>query len=203
VSRIARPRAAALLSGALAPLLLSGCVGVSSFESELLACEAGDEGAPTNGVVLMAQSVPTASWVPCLNPLPPGWHFTDLDARNGSATFFLDSDRNDMDAQRAMEVELTGSCDTAGASRVPSDREGMRRFERVTQVSPTYIGNRYYVFEGGCITVLFTLSGADRAEPLAVATQIIGTVPREDLQDLVREESDGRLELDPPGSEGS
>jgi hypothetical protein len=28
-------------------------------------------------------------------------------------------------------------------------------------------------------------------------------VPREDLQDLVREESDGRLELDPPGSEGS
>jgi hypothetical protein len=203
VNRDARPRAAALLLGVLAPVVLSGCVGVSTFESELLACEAGDEGAPTNGVVLMAQSVPTASWVPCLNPLPPGWQFTDLDARNGSAKFFLDSDRNDLDAKRAMTVSFTASCDTSGASRVPSDREGMRRFERVTQVSPTYIGNRYYVFEGGCITVLFTLSGDDRAEPLAVATQIIGTVPREDVQDLVREESDGRLELDPPESEGS
>ena len=95
-----------------------------------------------------------------------------MDARNGSARFFLDSDRNDMDALRAIEVRLTGSCDTSGASRVPSDREGMRRFERVTQVSPTYIGSRYYVFEGGCITVLFTLSGDDRAEPLAVATQM-------------------------------
>jgi hypothetical protein len=124
-------------------------------------------------------------------------------ARNGSARFFLESDRNDMASPRAMEVLLTESCDTTGASRVPSDREGMLRFERVTQVSPTYIGSRYYVFEGGCITVLFTLSGDDRAEPLAVATQIIGTVPREDLQNLVLEESDGRLELDPPSSEGS
>jgi hypothetical protein len=51
--------------------------------------------------------------------------------------------------------------------------------------------------------VLFTLSGDDRAEPLAVATQIIGTVPRDDLRNLVREESDGRLELDPPESEVS
>jgi hypothetical protein len=203
VSGKAGRRTAALLLGALGPAVLAGCVGVSSFESELLACEVGDEGTPTNGVVLMAQSVPTASWVPCLNPLPPGWHFTDMVARNGSARFFLDSDRNDMDAPRAIEVLLTESCDTDGASSVPSDRDGMRRFERVTEVSPTYIGSRYYVFEGGCITVLFTLSGDDRSEPLAVATQIVGALPRDDLRDLVREQSGGRLELDPPGSEGA
>ena len=203
MNRTSGRRASALLLAGVGSVVMSGCVGAASFESELLACEVGDEGAPSNGVVLTAQSVPTASWVPCLNPLPPGWHFTDMNARNGSARFFLDSDRNDMDSPRAIEVLLTESCDTSGASRVPSDREGMRRFERVTQVSPTYIGNRYYVFEGGCITVLFTLSGDDRAEPLAVATQIIGTVPRDDLRNLVREESDGRLELDPPESEGS
>jgi hypothetical protein len=188
---------------ALAPVVLSGCGGASAFASELVACKVGDEATPSNGVVLMAQSVPTASWVPCLNPLPPGWHFTEMNARNGSARFYLDSDRNDIESPRAIEVLLTESCDTTGASRVPSDRDGMRRFERVTQVSPTYVGSRYYVFDGGCITVLFTLSGVDRSEPLAVATQIIGTVPREDLQDLVREESGGRLELDPPGSEGT
>ncbi len=203
MNRNARARAAALMLGALGPVVLAGCVRAASFDSELLACEVGDEGTPTNGVVLMAQSVPTASWVPCLNPLPPGWHFTDVVAQNGSARFFLESDRNDMTSPRAMEVLLTESCDTTGASQVPSDREGMRRFERVNQVSPTYVGSRYYVFEGGCLTVQFTLSGDDRSEPLAVATQIIGTVPREDLQNLVLEESGGRLELDPPSSEGS
>jgi hypothetical protein len=196
-------RRAALLPAVLVTAALTGCVDASSFESELLACEAGEEGDPTNGVILLAQSVPTASWVPCLNPLPPGWHFTEMDARDGSARFVLDSDRNDMTAPKAIEVQFTGSCDTDGASRVPSDRDGMTRLERVTQVSPTYIGSRFYVFEGGCITVLFTLSGQDRSEPLALATQVLGAVPRDDLRDLVREQSDGRLELDPPAGEGS
>lgn len=201
--RPARRRAAALLPAALAMVALAGCVDASSFESDLLACGAGSEGEPTNGVVLLAQSVPTASWVPCLNPLPPGWHFMEMDARDGSARFVLDSDRNDMAAPKAIEVQFTRSCDTDGASRVPSDRAGMTRLERVTQVSPTYVGSRFYVFEGGCITVLFTLSGEDRSEPLALATQVLGTVPRDELRDLVRDQSDGRLELDPPAGEGS
>jgi hypothetical protein len=54
------------------------------------------------------------------------------------------------------------------------------------------------VFDGGCITVVFNLAGTDSSEPLAVATQGLGVVARDDLQDLVREESGGRLELDPP-----
>jgi hypothetical protein len=202
---VRRPRdrwPSALVLAALGPSLLAGCVNAVSFETELVACESGDEGEPTNGVVLLAQSVPTATWVPCLNPLPPGWQFTDLDARNGSGRFFLDSDRNDMAAPQAIEVVLTESCDTDGATPVPSDREGMDRLERVTQVSPAYIGSRFYVFEGGCITVQFTLSGEDRSQPLAVATQVIGTVPRDELRELVREQSGGRLELDPPEGNG-
>jgi hypothetical protein len=73
----------------------------------------------------------------------------------------------------------------------------MDRLEKVTEVSPRYVGERFYVFEGGCITVLFTITGEDRSEPLAVATQGLGTVPRAELRALVRERSDGRLELDP------
>jgi hypothetical protein len=56
------------------------------------------------------------------------------------------------------------------------------------------------VFDGGCISLMFRLAGKDRSEPLAVATQVIGVVPREDLRELVREQSGGRLELDPPGT---
>ncbi|TFV91993.1 hypothetical protein E4P40_04335 [Blastococcus sp. CT_GayMR20] len=178
----------------LGPVLLTGCIRVASLGSDLVACKEGDEGTPANGVVLMAQSVPSAAWVPCLEGMPLGWHFADMEADSDSAAFWLDSDRHGV---HAIEVQLTESCDTSGASEIPSDRQDMRRMERVTQVSPLFVGRRFYLFEGGCITVLFSISGEDRSEPLAIATQGLGTVSRDDLRELVREESDGRLELDP------
>ena len=188
-------RARVLLLAALVPAAVAGCAQPVSFDSELVACRRGEDATPANGVVLMAQSVPTASWVPCLETMPLGWQFVEMDARHDSARFFLDSDRH---GPKAIEVGLTESCSTDGATEIPSDRDGMRRLERVRQVSPQYIGSRFYVFEGGCITVTFTLTGPDRSEPLALATQTIGAVPREELRDLVREQSDGLLELDPP-----
>ncbi len=186
-------RRRAVLAAAVA-LLLSGC-GTITFGSEAVACAQGDDGTPTNGVVLMAQSVPTASFVPCLEGMPVGWHFAALDAQSGSARFWLDSDRYGM---HAIEVRLTESCDTSGATEIPSERPDMQRMERVTKVHPQFIARRFYVFDGGCITVVFTLSGSDSSEALAVATQGLGVVERDALRDLVREESDGRLELDPP-----
>ena len=189
-------RRRAALGAATAPLLLSGCVTMA-FGSEAVACSQGDDGTPTNGVILMAQSVPTASFVPCLEGLPLGWSLSDLDAQSGSARFWLDSDRY---GTHAIEVRLTEDCDTSGTTQIPSERPDMRRMEQIDQVSPQFIGRRFYVFDGGCITILFTLSGPDRSEPLAVATQGLGTLPRDDLRDLVHEQSDGRLELDPPGA---
>jgi hypothetical protein len=176
-----------------APLLLSGCVSVN-FGSEAVACAEGDDGTPTNGVILMAQSVPTASFVPCLEGMPVGWRFADMEADSDAAAFWLDADRYGV---HAIEVRLTGSCRTDGATEIPSDRQDMRRLELVTQVTPQYVGRRFYVFDGGCISVLFRLTGREASEALAVATQALGAVPREDLQEMVRESSGGRLELDP------
>lgn len=190
----ARRLGAALLTAALLGAA-TGCAQPVSIDSELVACRVGDDATPANGVILMAQAVPSATFVPCLDTVPLGWHFAELDAGRGSARFWLDSDR---DGVHAIEVLLTASCDTSGATEIPSDRTEMRRLELVTQLAPQYVGKRFYLFDGGCITVLFTVAGQDRAEPLAVATQGIGAVPREDLRALVREESGGRLELDPP-----
>jgi hypothetical protein len=192
--RRAGRRWAALLAVLLGPLLLTGCIRVASLGSDLVACKEGDEGTPANGVVLMAQSVPSATWIPCLEGLPLGWHFANMVADSDSAAFWLDSDRH---GTHAIEVQLNESCDTSGASEIPSDRQEMTRMERVTQVSPLFVGRRFYLFEGGCISVLFKISGEDRSEPLAIATQGLGIVARDDLRELVREESDGRLELDP------
>jgi len=175
---------------------LAGCASDTTATTEQPNCSEGDDGAAANGVVLMAQSVPSATWVPCLRTtLPVGWGFHHLDARDGVATFSLDSDR---DGQEAIEVRLEDSCDTAGSTEIPSDREGMRRLERVTRTTPHFEGERYYVFEGGCITMVFELTGDSRGEPLALATAAVGVIARSDLVDQVHEESDGKLSLDPP-----
>jgi len=70
-------------------------------------------------------------------------------------------------------------------------------------VTPQYLGRRYYVFPGGCLTVVFTLAGDNRGEPLALATQSIGVVGREELAAQVHEASGGRLHLDPPAADAA
>ena len=191
-------RAAALLVLATAGLL-AGCAKDSTAIMAAPLCRENPDGAD-NGVILMAQSVPTATWVPCISAaLPLGWSFHHLDARNGVARFWLDSDR---DGQKAVEVRLEESCDTAGSTEVPSDREEMTRLERVDRMSPAYAGERYYVFEGGCLTIVFSLDGDNAGEALALSSQVVGVLPRADLAAQVRHESGGRLSLDPPPGEG-
>jgi hypothetical protein len=179
--------------------LLAGCASDSTAITSPPLCSEGSHGAD-NGVILMAQSVPTATWVPCISTaLPLGWQFHHLDARNGVSRFWLDSDR---DGQQAVEVRLEKSCDTAGASKVPSDREGMTRLERVDRISPSYAGERYYLFDGGCVTVVFSLDGDNAGEALGLSSQVVGAIARSDLAAQVHEESGGRLSLDPDPGEG-
>ena len=194
-------RVAGCLLTALTAAAVAGCSsdGPNSAITDPPLCSDGDDGAG-NGVILMAQSVPSATWVPCIGTaLPLGWDFHHLEAGNGSARFWLDSDR---DGVRAVEVRLSESCDTAGTTEIPSDREGMRRLERVRRLSPTYAGERYYLFHGGCITVVFSLDGNNAGEALALSSQVVGEIARSDLAAQVREESGGRLSLDPDPGEG-
>jgi hypothetical protein len=181
----------------LALLAAGGLAGCSSGNATATTtpplCRSGDGAG--NGVILMAQSVPTASWVPCIRTaLPLGWSFSHMDARSSVSRFVLDSDR---DGQQAIEVRLTATCRTDGATEIPSDRDGMRRLERVQRVDPTYAGDRYYLFPGGCLTFAFQLGGNSPGEALALASQAVGVVRRTDLDAQVRAESHGRLALDP------
>jgi hypothetical protein len=64
-------------------------------------------------------------------------------------------------------------------------------------VTPGYVGDRYYTFEGGCVTYHFNLRGTTRGEPLAGVAQGVGFVSRDTVRQLVSAASDGRLSLDP------
>jgi hypothetical protein len=153
-----------------------------------------DRGNPT--LELMAQSVPSASLVPCVQLMPAGWSLVDVSSQRGNSMLVLDSDR---DGTRALTVELTGSCNTEGATQVPSDQAGARRYERPQRVSAGYAGQRYYVYPGGCTTYHFNLRGSSSAQPVNEASLAISFVSRDTIRAAVRRDSHDRLELDPPG----
>src|SRR5215208_2099778 len=79
--------------------------------------------APHEPLLLMAQSVPTASLVPCIELLPPGWTLGDVVVGNGSSRFTMTSDRGGV-----LDAELTASCDLGGAVELTSERPEARRY---------------------------------------------------------------------------
>ena len=184
---------------ALACLLLAGCVRpVSSEFAETREPACRYQGQPgTALVVLMAQAVPSASQLPCVELLPAGWSVSDVFVRNGRVRFSLDSDRVGMHAVR---VVLEQFCSFGQVTRVPSDHAGTRRFSEVISIEPgkRYRGAVYYLFPGGCVTYRLDFRSDEQARPLGEVTLALGFVTRDALRQTVSDFTGGRVPLDPP-----
>jgi hypothetical protein len=180
----------------LAGLATAGCVNTGPIEVGQQPTCTSPAGTVRRGVLIMAQAVPEAQWLPCIRSLPPGWSFAGIRPRDGEATLLFDSDR---DGLHALTVLLRPSCDVAGATAVPSEHPEMRRYERVTRVGTGYGGERHYLFAGGCVTLRFDLRGTTRGEPVAAAAESIAFLSRRNLDQMVRRVSDDRLRLDATG----
>jgi hypothetical protein len=94
---------------------------------------------------LMAQSVPSAALVPCLQLLPVGWTVAEVAVNNGRSLITLDHDRA---GRGAVVVELAASCDLAGADEVTSEQPGARRYLRIDHNAPGFSATRSYDFPG-------------------------------------------------------
>ncbi|MFL6128152.1 MAG: hypothetical protein ACJ73E_03700 [Mycobacteriales bacterium] len=183
-------RLAAVLALALAT---TGCIKADVGSATGVPRCAPVPGELPGGMVLMAQSVPSAQWLPCVREVPVGWTFVAFDARDGQTSLRLGSDR---EGTAALTVLVRPSCDLTGAAEVPSEWPELRRYERVTRVSSGYGGERHYTFAGGCVTYRFDLRGNTRAEAVAVITDALGFVSRSNVAKQLRTASDGRLRLD-------
>jgi hypothetical protein len=159
--------------------------------------------APTCGtgslMILMAQAVPSATAVPCIAALPAGWSLGDVHIRSGAGSFSLDSDLGGEGAVRATLLP-PDQCDVGGATAVPSDEVGMRRFERPEQLQPRLRTTRYYLFEGGCVTYRFDLDlsdgdggGAGPGALVFAADAALAFQPRSVLVEEVRDRAALRL----------
>jgi tRNA A-37 threonylcarbamoyl transferase component Bud32 len=147
-------------------------------------------------LLLEAQSVPSASVVPCVRTLPTGWSLARATVNDGRTVLTLNNDRAGPDA---MVVRLTSGCDTRGATQVPSDRPETRRYVLVEGVSPQFLATRFDVFPGGCVATRFSAPAERRAELTTEATLLLDFTTRQALQQALDQRSDGRLRLDPEG----
>jgi membrane-associated phospholipid phosphatase/tRNA A-37 threonylcarbamoyl transferase component Bud32 len=144
---------------------------------------------------LMAQAVPSASAVPCVQLEPVGWSLNDVKAGRGFASIVFDTVQPFQEA--AVTVELLPSCDLAGSTEVSSDQPGARRYIRIDRTASPVRVTRSYTFPGGCITERF-VSGDDPERLASEASSTFGYVTRDQLARDLDRRSAGRLQLDPP-----
>ena len=131
--------------------LLPACTSSSSNIPE---CTSASE----NLFILMAQSVPSATQLPCVAGLPAGWTFGGSQVQSGLTRFWLDSDRAGI---HAVEVDLTHSCDPSGGVDTPPgpDELNMQVFLDPVELRPSFRATRFAVFDGGCVTYRYRFAG--------------------------------------------
>lgn len=150
----------------------------------LVGCAAGDTGQTplcTNiddGVfVLLAQSVPSATQLPCVSEFPAGWSFGGSAISSGLGRFWLDSDRGGI---HAVEVSLRSSCDTTDAieERPAPDEAATRVFVRPDSLNPSFTGVRFLRFAGGCIDYTFRFASGASSTLAIEAVDALSLLPR-------------------------
>lgn len=168
----------------LAVLALPGCVSGGT-----VAPECGDPSHRT--MVLVAQTVPSATLLPCVDALPAGWIVSGSEFVDGSTSFWLDIP---VAGVRAVEVRLTETCDTSEASEVvpAPDEAGAEVFVAPTSLDP-FKGVRSVVFEGGCVTYRYAFAGGTPATVSLEVDAALSFMPRQEVADQVWNEGGDSL----------
>jgi hypothetical protein len=147
-------------------------------------------------LILIAQSVPGATHLPCIDELPAGWTFEGQQIQRGATTFWLTST---IAGARAVRVDLEPRCNVAGAVPVPStatDELALERFDKPLSVRPLDLV-RYYRFPGGCIVYRYAFAAGAPASLQFEADEALSFIPRMEVVDAVR---DFGFELCGPGA---
>lgn len=144
--------------------------------SEVQGAAPGCDQARRLGVV--AQAVPSAAYVPCLNALRAGWSAQDFEPRSGRVRFALVSDR---DPEHAVTVELTEACDQSGTTPTTPRADGTKTLLRLRSITPRYAGTLLDVFTGGCISYSFDFARGPHIGLIDDLENEVGLLARRDL----------------------
>lgn len=136
---------------------------------------------PTEALVLLAQTVQSATRLPCIASYPAGWSYGGDDFRRDSGTFWLDSA---IAGPRAVEITLLEACEASSGDPIDPGVEGIE----ATATTGPQGETRRYVFEGGCVEQTIAL-GTDGGEALlAEAEATLGFLDRAEIARTLRDD---------------
>ena len=141
-----------------------------------------------------AQSVPTATEVVCIRPLPPGWTLGRVQALRGTSVITLGNDRA---GSGALQLTLTGHCAAGRAAAVRAPGPGIRRL-RALGGGARFAATWYDIFPGGCVQIALRPATQQAAVDQGLARQvpaIVGYISRAALRHDLAQRSGGRLRL--------
>ena len=143
--------------------------------------------------ILAAQSVPEASYVPCIKDVSPPWSIVSTDSDQDRTQVTMEWSSSSAATERAL-ITLQDACQTgtpsAPSDDVPSDVE-------VTQSTQGRIATTTYSFTGGCVEVDMRRARQHEVAPLSTEDFTVELVPREVLNAYVLEQTNGQVGLDP------
>ena len=177
------------LSALLATVMLAAAAaltGCADFSDTVPSC-----GDPLR-LAIIAQSVPGASYLPCLHDLPQGWNTSGFDPSQDGTSFLLNSDRS---PGQPVTVRLTATCTAGGASPSPPRAPGVLTYTRLDSISPRFAGRLYDVFPGGCVSYTFDFALGSQIALMEQFEEAVGLYPRQQLR-LVLKQKLG-VELNP------
>jgi hypothetical protein len=129
-------------------------------------------------LVLVAQAVPTATLLPCVNGPPEGWTFSSFDARSGQVDVWFDSDRAGM---RALDVTLVAACRIQGTTEPSDELKAPDLRVKIAVSGDRVSGTRYYRFPGGCLMERFDFPIVGDTVLLTDTAIMIDLTPRAEL----------------------
>jgi len=157
-------------------------------------------------LLLQAQSVPSASLIPCVQALPAGI-YDALRVRDGESVLELGHASLDISliagewprahaAAGSVTIRLTATCAVPTTVEGQTIAPGVRRFQIQGPASTPQVVD---VFPGGCVTYQPEPDIGPSAPLLDQAQRAVAYRTRDDLREALRRRSGGRLELDPEG----
>jgi len=173
-----------------------------------VAAAVGDDGSCTQieQLWLEAQSVRSASRIPCVQAFPPGIH-GELRVRDGEsvleltrASVGINIDEGGQFQARSeagmVTIRLTAVCDPQPAGEGQAVAPGVKRFQLQGPRGASVVVD---VFPGGCATYRPEPDDGASAALLGQAQRAVTYRTRDDLREALRRRSGGRLDLDPAG----
>lgn len=152
------------------------CVGIVTAAS---ACGASENEQPTcrsdSPTILMAESVPSASLIPCVDAVPPGWTFHTFEANDSTARFSLEQ----QDGDGVVEVALVSSCDVSGQGTAVDGFPDAQRYRSVANDGATVVWTS--TFLGGCARTQLTFPAPPARTDVDRMERAISFIARTDL----------------------